>query len=352
LNPSGKIPTTIVTGFLGAGKTTLIRNLIAGARGRRIAILVNEFGDMGFDGGLLADCGEENCRPDTIVELANGCICCTVADEFLPTMEALLAREPAPDHIVIETSGLALPQPLVRAFSWPSVKHRVTVDGVVTVVDAAAVSAGRFAPDPEATKAALAADPAIEHDDPIEELFEDQLRCADLIVISKADLVSEAEVAAAEAISRREARAGVALVRGRGGKLPPDVLLGLAAASESDMAGRESHDELEGDEHDHDEFTSFTLIPAAAPSLEAIRERVGAVLALPGVLRVKGRMAVRDKAASAIVQAVGRRVEAYFSPTDETPRLVVIGLRDMDRAAVEAALAGADESVGQYAAMR
>ena len=203
MNAHTRIPATIVTGFLGAGKTTLIRNLIEKARGRRIAILVNEFGEAGFDGELLADCGDADCKPDTIVELANGCICCTVADEFLPTMEALLARDPAPDHIVIETSGLALPQPLVRAFSWPSVKHRVTVDGVVTVVDAAAVAAGRFAPDPEATKAALAADPAIDHDDPIEELFEDQLRCADLIVVSKSDLVSENELVEAEAAARK-----------------------------------------------------------------------------------------------------------------------------------------------------
>jgi len=347
VNAPTRIPATIVTGFLGAGKTTLIRSLIAKARGRRIAILVNEFGDMGFDGGLLAECGEADCRPDSIVELANGCICCTVADEFLPTMEVLLARDSAPDHIVIETSGLALPQPLVRAFSWPSVRHRVTVDGVVTVVDAAAVSAGRFAPDPEATRAALAADPAIDHDDPIEELFEDQLRCADLVVISKADLVSNGELAAAEAVARREARAGVALLRGRGDNLSPDVLLGLASASESDMAGRESHDELAGEDHDHDEFVSFSLGLEAAPSLEAIRSRVETALALPGVLRIKGRAGVVNKAASAVVQGVGGRVETYFSPGSDGSRLVVIGLREIDRPAIEAILAGADELFSQ-----
>ena len=346
MNVPTRIPTTIVTGFLGAGKTTLIRNLVAQARGRRIAILVNEFGDMGFDGGLLADCGDADCRPDTIVELANGCICCTVADEFLPTMEALLARDPVPDHIVIETSGLALPQPLVRAFSWPSVRHRVTVDGVVTVVDAAAVAAGRFAPDPEATKAALAADPAIEHDDPIEELFEDQLRCADLVVISKTDLVSDGELAAAEATARRETRPGVGLLHGRGANLSPEVLLGLVSASESDMAGRESHDELMGEDHDHDEFTSFVVAPETAPSLEAIRSRVQAALGLPGVLRVKGRIGVGGKSGSVVVQAVGGRVEAYFSPAEDIPRLVVIGLSDMDRGAIEATLASTDAVIG------
>jgi cobalamin biosynthesis protein CobW len=340
VNAPTRIPATIVTGFLGAGKTTLIRNLIEKSRGRRIAILVNEFGETGFDGSLLADCGDAECKPDTIVELANGCICCTVADEFLPTMEALLARDPAPDHIVIETSGLALPQPLVRAFSWPSVKHRVTVDGVVTVVDAAAVAAGRFAPDPEATKAALAADPAIDHDDPIEELFEDQLRCADLVVVSKSDLVSDSELVDAEAMVRREAREGIALVRGEGGNLSPDILLGLSAASESDMTGRESHHDLEGEEHDHDDFTSFVMQPTPAPSIEDLRARVTAALTVPGVLRVKGRAGVKNKSGAAVVQAVGARVETYFSPDAEAPHLVVIGLRDMDRGAIEAALAG------------
>jgi cobalamin biosynthesis protein CobW len=340
VNAHTRIPATIVTGFLGAGKTTLIRNLIEKARGRRIAILVNEFGEAGFDGELLADCGDSDCKPDTIVELANGCICCTVADEFLPTMEALLARDPAPDHIVIETSGLALPQPLVRAFSWPSVKHRVTVDGVVTVVDAAAVAAGRFAPNPEATKAALAADPAIDHDDPIEELFEDQLRCADLIVVSKSDLVSEDELVEAEAAARAEARTGIALVRGEGGNLSPDVLLGLSAASESDMNGRESHHDLEGEEHDHDDFTSFVVSPVLSPSIEKLRSRVAAALSVPGVLRVKGRAGIFNRSGAAVVQAVGARVETYFTPESQVPHLVVIGLRDMDRVAIEMALAG------------
>lgn len=334
-----RIPATIVTGFLGAGKTTLIRNLIAEARGRRIAIVVNEFGDMGFDGALIADC-DEDCRPSDIVELTNGCICCTVADEFLPAMEALLARDPAPDHIVIETSGLALPQPLVRAFSWPSVRHRVSVDGVVTVVDAAAVAAGRFAPDPEATKAQLAADPAVDHDDPIEELFEDQIRCADLVIVSKTDLLTPAELSRAEDIVRCQMRPGTGIVRGANGRVPVEILLGLDAAAEGDMAGRESHHDIEGEEHDHDDFASFVVEMAPAASLEALRARVGAALAILGVLRVKGRVRVTGRDAPAVVQAVGPRVEASFAPGASVGGLVVIGLRDMDRTAVAAALNG------------
>jgi cobalamin biosynthesis protein CobW len=292
---------------------------------------------MGFDASLIADC-DDDCRPDHIVELTNGCICCTVADEFLPTMEALLARNPAPDHIVIETSGLALPQPLVRAFSWPTVAHRVTVDGVVTVVDAEAVAAGRFAPDPAATQARLAADPAVAHDDPVEELFEDQLRCADLIVISKTDLVSPASIAETERIVRREMRPGAGVVRGAG--MPADVLLGIAASAEGDMKGRESHHDLEGEEHDHDEFVSYVFDLTPFASLDALRTRVGAVLKIPNVLRAKGRLAVDGKAAPATVQAVGPRLDVSFSPGAVAGGLVVIGLRPLDHAAIAAALAG------------
>jgi cobalamin biosynthesis protein CobW len=330
-----RIPATVVTGFLGAGKTSLIRNLVRNARGRRIAIIVNEFGDMGFDGGLLADCGDDDCRPDQIVELTNGCICCTVADEFLPTMEALLRRDPAPDHIVIETSGLALPQPLVQAFNWPSVKHRVTVDGVVTVVDAVAVSEGRFAPEAEA-----APDPARTHDDPVEELFEDQLRCADLVVVSKADLVGVDVLGAVDGIVARDIRSGVSILRSAGEGLPAEILLGLSAAAEADLKGRESHHELEGEEHDHDDFDSFVVTPAPAASLEALRARVSAALELPGVFRIKGHARVEGKGAPVVVQAVGARVETYFSPTPAREGLVVIGLRDLDRAAATARLTG------------
>jgi cobalamin biosynthesis protein CobW len=124
---STKIPTTVITGFLGSGKTTLVRHILANAGKRKLALIVNEFGDVGVDGDILKACGNENCTEDDIIELANGCICCTVADDFVPTMQKLLARKDRPDHIIIETSGLALPQPLVRAFNWPEIKSQVTV---------------------------------------------------------------------------------------------------------------------------------------------------------------------------------------------------------------------------------
>lgn len=341
MNATGRIPATIVTGFLGSGKTTLIKRLLETANGRRMALIVNEFGDVGFDGELLADCGEAACGKDDIVELANGCICCTVADDFLPVMEALLARDMPPDHIIIETSGLALPQPLVKAFNWPSVKGRVTVDAVVTVVDAEAVAAGRVAADEAAIARQRQADDALDHDSPIEELFEDQLRCADLVVLSKTDLVSDIQLATVEAAIAPDRRDAARTIRSGIDGLPSDILLGVGAGAEDDAGTRKSHHEMAGtDDHEHDDFDSFS-IAIEAPDREISEARVRAAMAVDGVLRIKGLVALAGRVTPLAVQAVGPRVESWFRDEPaSSPRLVVIGLADMDRLAVESALKG------------
>ena len=334
----GRIPATIVTGFLGAGKTTLIRHLLQNPGGRKIALIVNEFGDVGFDGQVLADCGSEACSPDEIIELANGCICCTVADDFLPAMEKILSRAEPPDHIVIETSGLALPQPLVKAFMWPSVKERVTVDGVVTVVDASAVAEGRVASDEAKLAEQRAKDLSLEHDDPVEELFEDQLRCADLIVVSKTDLVDAAGLARVDKAIAEDRRSQARTVRTAHGMLPADILLGQSAAAEGDSHNRKSHHELQGEEHDHDDFDTFVL-DASASDRAAFETRVKSAMAIDGVLRIKGLVKLEGKSAPLAVQAVGPRVETWFvTVADRKAGLVVIGLKGLDRAKIERAL--------------
>ena len=341
-----KIPATVVTGFLGAGKTTIIRNLLARANGRRIALIVNEFGDVGVDGNLLKGCGLEACADNDIIELANGCICCTVADDFVPTMEKLLGRSEPPEHIVIETSGLALPQPLVRAFTWPEVRSRVTVDGVVAVVDGPALAQGRFAADEAAVAAQRAADPSVDHDDPIEELFEDQLACADLVLLNKADALEDGQARELGAALKARLRQGTRLIATRHGRIDPDVLLGLTSAAEDDIANRPSHHELEGEaEHDHDDFESFVVPIAELSDRAAVLARVNRVLEEHGILRLKGFLALANSPSRLVVQAVGPRIETYFDRpwTEGEPRdgaLVVIGLTGLDRRAIAAALAG------------
>jgi cobalamin biosynthesis protein CobW len=340
----GKIPATIVTGFLGAGKTSLIRHLVANAGGRRLALVINEFGALGIDRELLLGCGIENCREDDVVELANGCICCTVADDFLPALEALIDRDAPPDHIVIETSGLALPKPLVDAFNWPEVKSRVSVDGVVAVIDAAAVADGRFADDPEAVAAQGAADPNLDHDNPLEEVFKDQLACADLVILNKADLVDGAGLAAARRAVEARLRPGVRVVAAANGAVAPPVLLGLGAAAEEDLASRPSHHDGEA-EHDHDDFASFVVERAPVAEPAAFLARIEAAIAAHDILRVKGFLDVPGKALRHVVQGVGGRLQHYYdrpwqSGEARRSRLVVIGRRGIDRAAVEAALRG------------
>jgi cobalamin biosynthesis protein CobW len=334
----GRIPATIVTGFLGAGKTTLIRHLLQNPGGRRIALIVNEFGDVGFDGAVLADCGSTACGKDDIIELSNGCICCAVADDFLPAMEKILGRDTPPDHIVIETSGLALPQPLVKAFTWPGVRSRVTVDAVVTVVDAAAVAEGRVASDEAKLAEQRAKDRSLEHDNPVEELFEDQLRCADLILISKTDLVDEAALARIEAAIAEDRRPAARTIRIVNGVIPADILLGQVAAAEMDSGNRQSHHELAGEEHEHDDFDTFVL-QVETPDRQTLERRVAAAMRAEGVLRIKGLVGVAGRPAALAVQAVGPRVETWFvGDGGRALGLVVIGLRGLDRAAVEAAL--------------
>ncbi|KQT88554.1 cobalamin biosynthesis protein CobW [Aurantimonas sp. Leaf443] len=346
-----KIPATIVTGFLGAGKTTLIRNLLQNAGGRRIALIVNEFGDLGVDGDLLKGCGVEACREDDVVELTNGCICCTVADDFVPTMTMLLDRDRPLDHIVIETSGLALPQPLVAAFNWPQVKARVTVDGVVTVIDAAAVAAGRFAHDEAALAAQRAADESLDHDDPLEELFEDQIVAADMIVLSKADLVDAATLAR---VSEQVSEHGSAkIVVSQGGRLPAEVLLGIGAGTEDLIAGRRSHHEIEhegGAPHDHDDFESFVAQAGPLADTDAFVAGLKQLIAEEDILRVKGFAAVADKPMRLVVQAVGTRIETYFdrpfAPGEARgSRLVVIGLHDGLDAAAQARIVARIEAL-------
>ena len=339
-----RVPCTIVTGFLGAGKTTLIRHVLANVAGRRLAVIVNEFGDVGIDGELLKGCGDVACPEENIVELANGCLCCTVADEFVPALDTILSRQPAVEHIVIETSGLALPKPLVQAFHWPAIKSRVTVDGVVAVVDGSALAEGRVAADLAALAGQRAADPSLDHDDPVEEVFEDQIACADLVVLNKRDLL---DAAGADRAAGRIAAAlprAVKIVAVSGGKVDPAALLGLGVGTEEDIENRRTRHDAEP-EHDHDDFDSFVVPLPDIGDPAALAARVRAAAEAHDVLRVKGFAAVAGKPMRLLVQAVGPRVtHQYDRPWNgaepRAGRLVVIGLKGIDRAAVARMLQG------------
>ncbi len=343
-----RIPATIVTGFLGAGKTTLIRHILASAAGRRLALIINEFGDVGVDGEILGEiaenCGDPVCTQGSIIELANGCICCTVADDFLPAIERLLALDPPPDHLIIETSGLALPKPLVKAFDWPGVRARLTVDGVIAVVDAAAVADGRFADDPLRLARQREADPSIAHDNPLEEVFEDQLLCADLIVLNKTDLITAADEARVSVGIRAVAPLAVKIVRTRHGRIDAAVLLGLGAGAEDDLVNRRSHHDDEAG-HDHDDFESIVVKISPIDDDGAFMRRLADMAKAHDVLRIKGFVEARGKPMRLLVQGVGARLQKSFDRPwrpDEARegRLVIIGEKGLDASAIKELLEG------------
>jgi cobalamin biosynthesis protein CobW len=340
-----KIPVTVITGFLGAGKTTLVRHLLQNSEGRRIAVLVNEFGEVGIDRELLRDCqicDEGESPADNIVELTNGCLCCTVQEEFYPTMQQLLQRRATIDCMLVETSGLALPKPLIQAFRWPDIRNRATVDGVVTVVDCAALASGRLVGDLDALSAQRQADPNLDHETPIEELFEDQLACADLILLTKSDLVDTVSLTQIKDWLQSELRPGVKVISTQEGKIHPDVLLGFNAAVEDHLASRPSHHDRE-DEHEHDEeINSVKIVTEQSFEPQKLLENLGKLVRQQEIYRIKGFVNVGDKPMRMVLQGVGDRFETFYDRPwgKDEPRqtkLIAIG-RSLQESEIQTAI--------------
>ncbi|NEO30016.1 MAG: cobalamin biosynthesis protein CobW [Symploca sp. SIO3C6] len=338
-----KIPVTIVTGFLGAGKTTLVRHLLQNNQGRRIAVLVNEFGEVGIDGELLRSCqicDEEEDAADNIVELNNGCLCCTVQEEFFPTMQKLLQRREQIDCMLVETSGLALPKPLVQAFRWPEIRNSTTVDGVVCVVDCQAIAAGTLVGDIDALEKQRQADPNLEHETPIEELFEDQLACADLVLLTKVDVVDDATRIRVETWLQKQLAPGVKVIPCRDGQIEPYILLGFNAAVEDNLDNRPSHHDHEA-EHEHDEeINSVQFICDQAFEPKALINRLQQLVQQQEIYRIKGFVDVPNKPMRMVLQGVGKRFDSFYDRPWQTTelrqtRLVIIG-RELNREQVEA----------------
>ncbi|MCG7624468.1 cobalamin biosynthesis protein CobW [Epibacterium sp. Ofav1-8] len=337
-----KIPVTVITGFLGAGKTTLIRHLMQNPQGKRLAVVVNEFGTAGVDGDILKSCADESCPAENIMELANGCICCTVADDFIPTIESLMALPEPPEHIVIETSGLALPKPLLKAFDWPAIRSRITVDGVIALADAEAVAKGQFAPDLDAVQAQREADDSLDHETPLSEVFEDQISCADIVLLSKADLAGEAGVEKARAVIESEAPRKLPILPMTEGVIDPRVILGLGAAAEDDLDARPSHHDGHHD-HEHDDFESIVVEMGEVSDPEDLQKRIIEMARARNILRVKGYVAVEGKPMRMLVQAVGERLRAQYDQPwgaqERKTQLVVIAEHDnIDTAGIHADL--------------
>ncbi|MGF1587898.1 MAG: cobalamin biosynthesis protein CobW [Pleurocapsa sp.] len=328
-----KIPVTVISGFLGAGKTTLVRHLLQNNQGRRIAVLVNEFGEVGIDGDLLRSCqvcDEESGPVNNIVELTNGCLCCTVQEEFYPTMQELLKRRDKIDCLLIETSGLALPKPLIQAFRWPAIRNSATVDGVVTVVDCHALATGNLVGDIDALESQRQADPSLDHETPLEELFEDQLACADLVLLTKTDLVDAETLNKVKTWLNQELPSGVKIIPVKEGKIDPNLLLGFNAAVEDDLDNRHSHHDHQA-EHEHDEeINSIELVLERAFEPPILLQQLKELLTEQEIYRVKGFVNVPNKPMRLVLQGVGNRFDTFYdrlwtANESRQTRLVLIG---------------------------
>ncbi len=321
-----KIPVTILTGFLGAGKTTLIRNLILKNKSKKLAVIINEFGDLGVDGEIVKQCSDETCPEENILELANGCICCTVADDFIPTMKSLLEGQYIPEHILIETSGLALPKPLLKAFEWPEIRSRLTVDSVLAVVDAEAVVNGIFAPQMSNELEEKQNQTYVEHETPLSEVFEDQINCSDVVLLTKPDLVENISVA--RNIIIKELERNVPILEVQNGDIGADVILGVNAAAETDLDNRRSHHDG-FDDHEHDDFDTFSISVPKILDIEKFKIVLETLIRKNDILRIKGFLRVESKPLNLLVQGVGKRLSVNFTdtkiPVENTGNLVFIG---------------------------
>ena len=321
-----KIPVTILTGFLGAGKTTLIRNLILKNKSKKLAVIINEFGDLGVDGEIVKQCSDETCPEENILELANGCICCTVADDFIPTMKSLLEGQYIPEHILIETSGLALPKPLLKAFEWPEIRSRLTVDSVLAVVDAEAVVNGIFAPQMSNELEEKQNQTYVEHETPLSEVFEDQINCSDVVLLTKPDLVEN--ISDARNIIIKEMERNVPILEVQNGDIGADVILGVNAAAETDLDNRRSHHDG-FDDHEHDDFDTFSITVPKILDLEKFKIVLETLIRENDILRIKGFLRVESKPLNLLVQGVGKRLSVNFTdtkiPVENTGNLVFIG---------------------------
>ncbi len=332
---SNRIPVTVITGFLGAGKTTVLRHLLLESN-LKLAVMINEFGSVGLDGDLMKTCGfcTEEEIDGRIVELNNGCLCCTVQDDFLPTIEKLLLKSNLLDGIVIETSGLALPRPLIQAIEWPEIKSKIYLNAVVTLVDSFALSQGSPVGDLLALEKQRQEDESLDHITPINELFHDQLSASDIVLMSRSDLLSQDSLSSIKTDLQSKVFDGTRILPISNGIVDPSIILDSKINTNSYRLLE--HDTSNDHDHHHVEVFSNVLRLEAHIDQHELEKLLTDICEKYQLLRVKGRLWQQNKKLPLQVQMVGRRISTWFEkapedswkPTDAGLDLVVLSLKD------------------------
>jgi G3E family GTPase len=310
--PKRGMPVTIVTGFLGSGKTTLLNQILKNRQDLKVAVLVNEFGDINIDGQLLIDI------EDGMVELSNGCICCTINDGLVDAVYNVLERSERIDYMVIETTGVADPLPIALTFLGTELKHLTRLDSILTVIDAETFTSEHFQ-----SEAALS-----------------QVEYGDIVLLNKTDLVPEEQVEELEEYLRKK-KSKARILRSQYGEVPLPLILDVELAPTSTYQQLENEDEIHEHEHhehhhhhsDHlanDGFISISFQSDRRFDLDKFTHFLDKVM-LNDVFRAKGVLSFASQDMRFIFQLSGKRYELSYDhrqkPTGN--QLVLIG-RNLD----------------------
>jgi len=306
-----RIPVIVVSGFLGSGKTTFLKYLIEKTN-KKFGLLINEFGDIGIDGDLLKNCS--SCNEDSsesIIELNNGCLCCTVQDDFIPSIQTLLNTNIDLDAIIIETSGLALPIPLLKALSWPEIRTSIYLDLVITTVNGESMINGSPINDLCSINTQYKDIKKIDHLSSIDELFKEQIEVSDVVLISRADLISEEEFILIKNDLQRKVKPNIPIIKSFNG----ETNLGFIFDS---SIKKNNFQEILTDKHDHSHARIFSDFIKTDYFLDKnqFELEMSQILKDVNVLRIKGRVWIPQKNMPLQVQIVGRKINTWYEKVD------------------------------------
>ena len=302
-----KIPVIVVSGFLGSGKTTFLRYLLKESN-KKFGLIINEFGDVGIDGDLIKSCDKcDESEDDCVIELNNGCLCCTVQDDFVPSIKALLEFNPPIESIIIETSGLALPIPLIQALNWPEIRSSIYLDVVVGIVNGESMLNGSPINDLNKITKQYNETDKIDHNATIDELFEEQLEVSDIVLVSRSDILNDDQFDVVKNKIQGSLNSSTPVLKSKNGKIDLNYLFDFNFK-------KETYKEFLTEEHDHNhvELVSDSFKLNYFLEKNDFEKEMSKILDELNILRIKGRIWIPNKSLPLQIQIVGKKINTWF----------------------------------------